>query len=234
VAADDFGLLTRPIVTQVSRWDRLKGYLPLLEAFIALKRQLPATTSLDPIHRRHLELVRLVLAGPDPSAIQDDPEGRRVLDELVGVYRTLPAEAQGDVAILLLPLHSLEENALMVNALQRASTIVAQNSLREGFGLTIAEAMWKRVPVLSNSRACGPRQQVRDGLDGRLIADPEDRDQLRQAISDMLGDPARLERWGHAAQRRAHDHLLVFDQLRAWGRLLGTLVTRPGLHSPKG
>jgi trehalose synthase len=90
------------------------------------------------------------------------------------------------------------------------------------------------VPVLSNSRACGPRQQVRDGLDGRLIADPEDRDQLRQAISDMLGDPARLERWGHAAQRRAHDHLLVFDQLRAWGRLLGTLVTRPGLHSPKG
>jgi trehalose synthase len=234
VAADDFGLLTRPIVTQVSRWDRLKGYLPLLEAFIALKRQLPATTSLDPIHRRHLELVRLVLAGPDPSAIQDDPEGRRVLDELVGVYRTLPAEAQRDVAILLLPLHSLEENALMVNALQRASTIVAQNSLREGFGLTIAEAMWKRVPVLSNSRACGPRQQVRDGLDGRLIADPEDRDQLRQAISDMLGDPARLERWGHAAQRRAHDHLLVFDQLRAWGRLLGTLVTRPGLHSPKG
>jgi trehalose synthase len=57
-------------------------------------------------------------------------------------------------------MHSVEENALMVNALQRTSTIVVQNSLREGRGLTIAEAMWKRIPVLINSRACGPRQQV--------------------------------------------------------------------------
>jgi len=227
VAADDFGLLTRPIVTQVSRWDRLKGYLPLLEAFIALKRNPPADATLDPVHRRHLELVRLVLAGPDPAAIQDDPEARDVLEELSGVYRALPPAAQHEVAILLLPMHSLDENALMVNALQRASTIVAQNSLREGFGLTIAEAMWKRVPILSNSRACGPRQQVRDGLDGRLVTDPEDRAELRQALSDMLSDPSRLERWGHAAQRRAHDHLLVFDQLRAWGRLLESLVTRP-------
>ena len=234
LAGDDFGLLTRPIVTQVSRWDRLKGYLPLLEAFVALKRSLPGLASLEPIHRRHLELVRLVLAGPDPLAIQDDPEAREVLDELGGIYRSLPPEAQREVAILLLPMHSLEENALMVNALQRGSTIVAQNSVREGFGLTIAEAMWKRVPILSNSRACGPRQQVRDGLDGRLVADPEDRAELRDALSDMLSDPVRLERWGYSAQRRAHDHLLVFDQLRGWGRLLETLVTRPALHGPKG
>jgi trehalose synthase len=75
-----------------------------------------STTS--PLHRRHLDLVRLALAGPDPSAIQDDPEAREVLDEL-----------QEDVAILLLPMHSLEENAMMVNALQGASTIIAQNSL---------------------------------------------------------------------------------------------------------
>ena len=233
VAANDFGLLTRPIITQVSRWDRLKGYLPLLEAFVALKRD-PVDPSLVPTHHRHLELARLVLAGPDPAAIQDDPEAREVLDELSNVYRALPAEAQREIAILLLPMHSLEENALMVNALQRASTIVAQNSLREGFGLTIAEAMWKRVPILSNSRACGPRQQVRDGLDGRLVTDPEDRDELRRAMSEMLSDSARLERWGHAAQRRAHDHLLIFDQLRAWGRLLETLLTRPAPHSPKG
>jgi trehalose synthase len=234
LVANDFGLLTRPIVTQVSRWDRLKGFQPLLEAFIDLKRDPPAGASLDPTHRRHLELVRLVLAGPDPSAIQDDPEARDMLDELSALYRALPPAIQQEIAILLLPMHSLEENAMMVNALQRASTIVAQNSLREGFGLTIAEAMWKRVPVLSNSRACGPRQQVRDGLDGRLVADPENRAELRQALSEMLSDPARLERWGRTAQRRAHDHLLVFDQLRAWGRLLETLVTRPALHSPKG
>ncbi len=226
--ADSIGLLTRPIVTQVSRWDRLKGFAPLLEAFARLKRSPqesdPTTT---PLHRRHLDLVRLVLAGPDPSAIQDDPAAREVLDELRTSYRVLPPALQEDVAILLLPMHSLEENALMVNALQRASTIVTQNSLREGFGLTIAEAMWKRVPVLSNSRACGPRQQVRDGLDGRLVADPEDPVELQGALSEMLADPARLDRWGQSAQRRVHEHFLVFDQLRAWGRLISTLVSRP-------
>jgi len=226
--ADSIGLLTRPVVTQVSRWDRLKGYLPLLEAFVSLKRSLhDGELTGSPPHRRHLELVRLVLAGPDPSAIQDDPEGREVLDELCRAYRDLPPTLGEEVAIVLLPMHSLEENALMVNALQRASTIAAQNSLREGFGLTIAEAMWKRVPILSNSRACGPRQQVRDELDGRLVADPEDRLELQRALVDMLADPARLERWGHSAQRRAHEHFLVFGQLRAWGRLLATLVSRP-------
>jgi trehalose synthase len=224
-AEDGIGLLTRPIVTQVSRWDRLKGYLPLLHAFVALKRA--DTAAGHPLHRRHLELVRLVLAGPDPVAIQDDPEALEVLDELRAAYRSLPPAIQEEIAILLLPMRSLEENALMVNALQRASTIVAQNSLREGFGLTIAEAMWKRVPILSNTRACGPRQQVRDGLDGRMVADPEDHGELERALRDMLADPVRLERWGHSAQRRVHDHFLVFDQLRAWGRLLDSLVSRP-------
>jgi trehalose synthase len=226
--ADNIGLLTRPIVTQVSRWDRLKGYLPLLEAFASLKRALPEGSHSDSTARpRHLELLRLVLAGPDPSAIQDDPEAREVLDELRAAYQLLPAALQEDIAILLLPMHSVEENALMVNALQRASTVVVQNSLREGFGLTVAEAMWKRVPVLTNSRACGPRQQVRDGLDGRLVADPENRGELQRALADMLADPARLERWGYSAQRRVHEQFLVFDQLRAWGRLIATLVSRP-------
>ena len=103
---------------------------------------------------------------------------------------------------------------------------MVQNSLREGFGLTIAEAMWKRVPVLTNSRACGPRQQVRDGLDGRLIADPENPGELERALAEMLAEPDRLERWGQSAQRRAHDQFLVLTQLRAWGRLLSTLVSR--------
>ena len=230
--ADSFGLLTRPIVTQVSRWDRLKGFLPLLEAFALLKRAAhDGGSATHPAHHRHLELVRLVLAGPDPTAIQDDPEAREVLDELRAAYRALHPALQEDVAILLLPMHSVEENALMVNALQRASTIVVQNSLREGFGLTIAEAMWKRIPVLSNSRACGPRQQVRDGLDGRLVSDPENRAELQGALSEMLADSRRLERWGYSAQRRVHEHFLVFGQLRAWGRLLSTLVSRPGASS---
>jgi trehalose synthase len=224
---DHIGLLTRPIVTQVSRWDRLKGFLPLMQGFVELKRGLDeGRPAIDPRHRKQIELARLVLAGPEAAAIQDDPEAHEVLDELRSAYGTLPSAAREDIAILLLPMHSVEENALMVNALQRASTIVAQNSLREGFGLTVAEAMWKRIPVLSNSRACGPRQQVRDGLDGRLVADPSDPHEVCQALSEMLADPIRLDRWGQSAQRRVHEHFLVFGQLRAWGRLLPRLVGR--------
>jgi trehalose synthase len=95
-----------------------------------------------------------------------------------------------------------------------------QNSLREGFGLTIAEAMWKGVPVLSNSRACGPRQQIRDGMDGMLIRDPEDEGELERALVTMLADPQRLRVGGRTAQRRAFEEFLVFRQLRQWGRLL--------------
>jgi trehalose synthase len=222
---EDIGLLTRPIVTQVSRWDRLKGFLPLMSSFASLKRSVyGGDVDSDPRHRRRLDLVRLVLAGPDPESIQDDPEGQEVLAELRTTYMKMHPAIQDDIAVLALPMRSLEENALLVNALQRASTIIAQNSLREGFGLTITEAMWKRVPVLSNSRACGPRQQVRDGLDGRLVDDPEDERGLCRALDDMLSDPARLERWGRSAQRHAHDRFLVFTQLREWGRLIGELV----------
>jgi trehalose synthase len=135
-------------------------------------------------------------------------------------YTLLPPPVQQDIALLLLPMHSSQQNALMVNALQRASTVVVQNSLREGFGLTITEAMWKRVPVLSNSRACGPRHQVRDDLDGRLVRDPENESELQLVLSEMLADARGRERWGRAAQRRVHDNFLIFNQLRSWGQLI--------------
>ena len=223
-AGENVGLLTRPIFTQVSRWDRLKGFLPLMRAFAGLKQSVPAVAGVDRSQRRRLDLVRLVLAGPDPTGVSDDPEATDVLDELRAVYAGLQPAIQGDIALIVLPMQSVEENALMVNALQRASTVVVQNSLREGFGLTIAEAMWKRIPVLSNSRACGPRQQVRDGVDGRLVRDPEDEAELRRAMLDLLAAPDDLQRMGRAAQRRAHDAFLLLGQLRSWGRLLGALV----------
>jgi trehalose synthase len=112
----------------------------------------------------------------------------------------------------------------MVNALQRASTIVVQNSLREGFGLTIAEAMWKRIPVLTNTHACGPRQQVRDGLDGRLVRDPEDVRELQRVLNEMLANTEGRQRWGRTAQRQVHDRFLVTAQLRNWARLVGTVM----------
>jgi trehalose synthase len=224
-ASGDLGLLTRPIVTQISRWDRLKGFEPLLAGFAAFRRGLlRGGWSDDPVHRLRQELTRLVLAGPSPEAIQDDPEAREVLDALRRRYCGLDPLVQEAVAILSLPMESAEENALMVNALHRASSIVVQNSLREGFGLTIAEAMWKRVPVLSNRRACGPRQQVRDGEDGRLIDDPGDVEALATTLDAMLADVPRRRVWARNAQRRVHAHFLVFAQVAAWLRLLGRVA----------
>ncbi|HET6837864.1 MAG TPA: glycosyltransferase [Gemmatimonadales bacterium] len=229
---DSVGLLTRPIVTQVSRWDRLKGFLPLLRAFAALKGSAAPDPVADPVHHRRHQLVRLVLAGPEPAAVADDPEATEVLEEMIAAYRRMPRAVQNDIALLLLPMRSPVQNALIVNALQRASTIVVQNSLREGFGLTITEAMWKRIPVLSNSRACGPRQQVRDGLDGRLVRDPEDEAELQRVLNDMLGDSEARQRWGRAAQRHVHERFLVFAQLRSWARLVDAIVTDRAVVRP--
>jgi len=230
---EDIGLLARPIVTQVSRWDRLKGFAPLLDAFVALKTGRVGAPPRDRRHERRLAMTRLVLAGPDPAAIQDDPEARSVLDELARRYRELPLSVQPDVAILTLPMQSRKHNALMVNALQRASDIVVQNSLREGFGLTVSEAMWKRTAVLGSRQAAGVRLQVRDGVDGRLVDDPTDTDALAVLLHDMLGDSDRIERWGRNAQRRVHDEFLVFGELCRWLRLFATSPRRHSQGRPR-
>jgi trehalose synthase len=224
---EEIGVLYRPIVTQVSRWDRLKGFSNVLRGFIRLKERLAeSAVRRDERHRRRLEIVRLVLAGPDPASIRDDPEGRDVLEELSGLYTQLDPRQQQDIALLALPMDSRKENALMVNALQLCSTIVVQNSLREGFGLTATEAMWKRVPVIG-TMACGLRQQIRSGVDGLLLHDPANPDELADALDALLADPVRRDLLARSAQRRVHDEFLIFTQLRRWLRLLSEAVRIP-------
>jgi trehalose synthase len=222
---DRLGLIYRPIVTQVSRWDRLKGFAPLLEGFVRLKQRRHEFNG-DPRHQRRLQISRLVLAGPDPGAVSDDPEAIDVLDELVSRYLELPAEYQVDIALLKLPMQSRKENALMVNALQRCSTLAVQNSLREGFGLTATEAMWKQVATLGTN-ACGLREQIRNGIDGLLIQDPENPDEIALKLERLLRDVPLRTILARNAQRRVHEEFLIFNQLRLWLRLLGQHVTRP-------
>src|SRR5262249_26782947 len=179
---EEIGLPFRPIVLQVSRWDRLKGWRQLLEGFVTLKRELPRRGSRhDERGRRTITQARLVLAGPDPGSIRDDPEATEVFTELCRIYGTLEPALAADVALVALPMVSLKDNALIVNALQRCATLVVQNSLREGFGLTVTEAMWKRCAVLG-SRACGLRQQIRHGVDGRLLASSEDAGEIADTL----------------------------------------------------
>jgi trehalose synthase len=212
--AGEIGLLFRPIVLQVSRWDRLKGWRPLLDAFVRLKARLRAgqVDGLSPRNRQRLELARLVLAGPDPSGVADDPEGAAVFEELRAAYLALDGADQADVALLVLPMDSRKHNALVVNALQRCATVVVQNSLREGFGLTVTEAMWKRHAVLG-THAVGIRTQLRDQVDGILVRNPGDADEIAAGLWNLLTAPRQRYEMGSRAQRRVHDRFLVFSQL---------------------
>lgn len=220
---EEMGLLFRPIIAQVSRWDRLKGFEPVLHAFVRLKRL--ERSGASPLHARRLEICRLVLAGPDPHLVEDDPEGQQVVREIATHYLSLAPEVQRDIAVLLLPMTSRKENALMVNAIQRCATVAVQNSIEEGFGLTVAEAMWKRVPVVGSS-ATGIRHQIRDGIDGVLVRDPNNPDEIAAALDALLSDAAQRGVLGASAQRQVHDRFLIFSKLRAWLALLAEMASR--------
>lgn len=221
---DEIGLLYRPIVTQISRWDRLKGFEPLLDGFARLKTGDDFAETDE--HRRRLRIVRLVLAGPDPGSVADDPEAIDVLESIVSRYEALPPDIQQDVAVLKLPMDSTKENALIVNALQRCSTIVVQNSLREGFGLTATEAMWKRVPIIGTD-ACGLRHQIRSGIDGVTIHDPTDTEEIARRLNTMLADRRLREILSSNARLRVHADFLIMRQLASWLAVIARHASLP-------
>ncbi|WP_458204455.1 glycosyltransferase [Haladaptatus sp. NG-SE-30] len=228
----DLGLLFRPVVCQISRWDNLKGFVPLLEGFARLKRDVRSTadaavddereTARTDAHRRRIEDARLVLAGPDPSSVADDPEGQAALDEIKETWHSLDSSIQRDVAVVVMPPDQ-HDSALVINALQRCATVVAQNSLREGFGLTVTEAMWKRA-VLMGSDTGGIGAQIRDGEDGRLVPDAAGPASVAATLDAVFSATDRWDEWSHSAQRRVADNYLVFEQVTRWLDALGTVV----------
>src|SRR6185437_16999883 len=128
----------------------------------------------------------------DVSGVTDDPEGQRVLDECIGIWHDLPVAARRRVCLASLPMKDSAENAWIVNALQRHAYLVAQKSLVEGFGLTVAEAMWKGRPVVA-SAVGGLQDQVIDGVTGRLIGDPADLAAFGAAVQSLLDSPKEAE-----------------------------------------
>ena len=182
-----------PVVTQVSRWDQLKDPLGVLGAFARnVAKQVAA---------------HLLLVGPSTAAVADDPEGAQVLDAVREAWHDLPAAARRRGHLCSLPMDDVEENAAIVNALQRHASLVVQKSLAEGFGLTVAEAMWKQRPVVA-SRIGGIRDQIQDGRSGVLLSDPRDLAQVGAAIFELLEDTERAREIGMAAQRRVQQQFL--------------------------
>jgi trehalose synthase len=186
-----------PVVAQVSRWDRLKDPVGLLVCFA---EHLTDTAS------------HLVMAGPDVEAVDDDPEGAEVLDEVRGTLRRMPDAIRRRVHLVSLPMDDLDENAAMVNAVQRRADVITQKSIAEGFGLTVAEAMWKAKPVVAG-RVGGIQDQIVDGDSGLLVDDPSDLAAVAAAIDDLLADPERAARMGRAAKQRVIDEFLQIRRL---------------------
>jgi len=116
-----------------------------------------------------------------------------------------------------------EENAAIVNALQRRSEVVVQKSLAEGFGLTVAEAMWKARPVVA-SRIGGIQDQIVDGVSGSLVGDPRDLAEYGNAVTKLLADPERAERMGIEAMDRVRTEFLGPRHLLQYLSLLSKLM----------
>jgi trehalose synthase len=197
-----------PLVVQVSRWDRLKDPAGVLRAFAE--------------HLGH-STAHLVLAGPSVAGVADDPEGAEVLAEMRAQLAGLEPQVQDRVHLACLPMNDVEENAAMVNALQRRADIVLQKSLAEGFGLTVAEAMWKARPVVA-SRIGGIQDQIVDDETGVLIDDPTDLAATARVIDALLDDPERAHAIGTAARESVRSSFLGTRHLVQYMELLGRML----------
>ncbi len=182
----------RPIILQVSRFDRLKDPFGVIDAYRLVKTRYDC---------------QLILAG---SFATDDPEGEKVYNEILEEKGSDP-----DIFVLNLPPNSHME----INALQRAATVVVQKSLREGFGLVVSEAMWKYKPVVG-SNIGGIRRQIINGVTGYLINSVEGTAfRIKQLLAN---EKQRLKMGTNAHERVRHsflitrhikDYLLVMDRL---------------------
>ena len=208
------------VVAQISRWDRLKDPLGVLRGFSE--------------HVAGRSSAHLVLAGPAVDAVTDDPEGLGVWKEVCDARQALPADVRGRVHLACLPMYDTEENAAIVNALQRHSDVIVQKSLAEGFGLTVIEAMWKGRPVVA-SAVGGIQDQIVDGESGLLLPDPHDLAAFGDAVSGLLEHPERAQRMGEEAFARARRHFLgpwhLGEYFELFQRLLGEAPALAGRDS---
>jgi trehalose synthase len=198
-----------PLVVQVSRWDHLKDMPGVMHGFA--NYVVPGGNGY------------LLLVGPAVAGVADDPDGAAVFAECLLQWRELPAAARNRVLLVTLPLEDPEENAAMVNALQRHAMVIAQKSLAEGFGLTVAEGMWKARPVVG-SAVGGIIDQIADGT-GILLPDPRDLKAFGLAVRELLDDPDEARRMGQAAQLYIGEHYVGDLHLLRYAELFSALMS---------
>jgi trehalose synthase len=184
----------RPIMCQVSRYDPWKDPVGVIEAFR--------------IVRERVADAQLVLAG---SMATDDPEGFRVWEQT--------EEARGGDRDIFLLSNLHQVGSVQINAFQRIADVVAQKSLREGFGLTVSEALWKGRPVVGG-RCGGIKLQIRDGFDGYLVDSIEE---CAKRTIDLLADPVGADALGAQGHEHVRTNFLSTRELEDWLRLFTEL-----------
>jgi len=181
----------RPLVVQVSRFDRWKDPLGVIEAFRKATEQMDAT---------------LVLVGNNAL---DDPESGVILETI---------ESSLDERVIVLTA----DDPNLVNALQRRATVVLQKSTREGFGLTVTEAMWKGAAAIGGNVG-GIRRQIRNGENGFLVNSV---DQAAERIVQILKDPKLRQRIGQHARETVRENFLMSRLVEDWIDVLSVLERR--------
>lgn len=179
----------KPIISQISRFDKWKDPEGVIEVFDRVREQVDC---------------RLVLLG---SMAIDDPEGP-------GIYENVMEKASGRDDIIVIN----KESDILVNVVQRVASVILQKSLKEGFGLTVTEALWKGSPVVA-SDVGGIPLQVDDGETGFLV-DPENYEQVADKIVEILKNPELGAKLGGSALSQVKEHFLITQQLLNWLRIL--------------
>lgn len=175
---------TRPFILQVSRFDYFKDPIGVIQAYRFAKKHVPD--------------LQLVLAGGGAS---DDPEGAAVLNAVKNA-----AAHDEDIHILYLP----SDAHTIINALQRASAIILQKSLKEGFGLTVSEGLWKDKPVIGGNVG-GIRLQVINDKNGFLVNTPEE---AGEKIQYLIQNRSLMDQMGKNGRRHVLEHFLITRYLR--------------------
>jgi trehalose synthase len=199
-----------PLVVQVSRWDRLKDMQGVMHGFAS---SIAGRMEAD-----------LALVGPAVEGVGDDPEGAEVLSECIAEWEQLPPEIRQHIRLITLPMQDIDQNALMVNAIQSHATVIVQKSLVEGFGLTVAEGMWKAKPVVA-SAVGGIIDQITPDT-GVLLDDPTNLEAFGGALYSLLTHPGRMEQMGQAARRHVFNNFIGDLHLLRYAQLIGELLSR--------
>ena len=190
----EYGLdRTKPILVQVSRFDKWKDPLGVLETYQRVKQDADC---------------QLVLLG---NMATDDPEGPIIFEDVVR-----KASELDDVHLIT------QTDPLLVNALQRSAAVVLQLSKREGFGLTVSEALWKGTPVVAG-HVGGIPLQIEDGRTGYLVH-PGDYDAAADRILRLLKDPDLRAEYGHEGREHVRSHFLIPRLLLDWLKVIGKLA----------